>query len=167
VKEDVMDAIQMLMGQHREVDELFEHIEASKDAEERWETFEELADRLAIHATIEERHFYPAVREQQTEEILLESLEEHLSIKRILADMLPLDGAQDAIFDAKLAVLKEQVQEHVQEEERELFPKVKKLLDQEMLDAIAEDMIATQEELLDEGEPRAAIPDETQHPAGI
>jgi hemerythrin superfamily protein len=162
-----MDAIEMLTQQHREVDELFEQVESAGKPDGKWMMFEELADKLAVHATIEERHFYPTVKARRTEDILLEALEEHLAIKRVLADLLALGGADDDTFDAKLKLLKETVEHHVEEEESDLFPKVKKLLDGETLMALAQEMTATQEELLDKGEPRAAVPQETQHPPQI
>ena len=76
-----MSAIDLLESQHREVEELFSQIEAAKDNEKKAELFKELADKLAIHAAIEEHHFYPAVKAKRTEDILLESLEEHVTIK--------------------------------------------------------------------------------------
>ncbi len=161
-----MDAIEMLKSQHKEVDGLFAKIEAATDADDKTSLFEELADKLAVHATIEEKHFYPAVKAKRTEDILLESLEEHLGIKRVLADLLDTE-ATDETFDAKIKVLKEQVEHHVEEEHTDLFPKVKKLLDSETLMAIAQEMTATQEELLEAGEPRNAVPGETTRPAEI
>jgi hemerythrin superfamily protein len=161
-----MDAIEMLISQHKEVDDLFAQIEAATSDEKKSRLFAELADKLAVHATIEERHFYPAVKAQRTEDILLESLEEHLGIKRVLADLLATETTDDT-FDAKIKVLKEQVEHHVEEEQTDLFPKVKKLLDSETLMAIAQEMTATQEELIEEGEPRNAVPAETARPADI
>src|SRR5690348_7651469 len=101
-----MDAIQLLESQHREVEDLFEEIEGSDDNDEKTELFEELADKLAIHATIEEHHFYPAVKDRRTKDILLESLEEHLAMKRILADLMETSPEEDE-FDAQIKVLKE------------------------------------------------------------
>jgi hemerythrin superfamily protein len=160
-----IDAIELLEQQHREVEELFEELEETSGVRKRRQ-FLEIADKLAVHATIEERDFYPAVRATKTEAILLESLEEHLGIKRVLADLLAVD-VDDDTFDAKVKVLKEQVEHHVEEEEDELFPKVRQLLDKEMLIAIAQQMIATQEELIAEGMPRAAVPSETKHAAEL
>jgi hypothetical protein len=79
------------------------------------------------------------------ENILLESLEEHLGIKRVLADLLAM-GADDDLFAPKMRVLKEQVEHHGGEEEDDLFPNVKKLLDDETLIALAQQMTATQED---------------------
>ncbi len=155
-----MNAIELLESQHREVEDLFARIEKSKSNDAKDRLFTDIADKLAVHATIEERHFYPAVKARRTEDIVLESLEEHVGIKRVLADLLQTD-ASDGTFDAKVAVLKEQVSHHVEEEESELFPKVRKLFDGEQLEALGQEMTAEQSELEDDGDPRMAIPSET------
>jgi hemerythrin superfamily protein len=161
-----MSAIDLLESQHREVEKLFKKIEKTSSGEEKLRLFEEIADKLAIHAAIEEHHFYPAVKEKRTKDILLESLEEHLTIKRTLADLLKLDVG-DEQFDPKIKVLKEEVQHHVGEEEKDLFPKVKKLLSADELDSLEQEMVAEQDELEEEGNPREAIPDETGEAAHI
>jgi hemerythrin superfamily protein len=161
-----MNAIKMLELQHREVANLFEKIEQARKADTKERYFIQLADSLAIHATIEEHHFYPAVREKRTEDILLESLEEHLAIKRVLSDLLDVD-IDDETFDAKLAVLKEEVEHHVEEEEKDLFPKVKKVLDEGQLEAIAQAMTAEQNELEEKGNPRDAVPGEVDKAAPL
>jgi hemerythrin superfamily protein len=159
-----MSAIDMLESQHREVEKLFAAFEKASGGKKR-EIFLQIADKLAVHATIEERHFYPAAKDDQTEELLEESVEEHLSVKRLLADML--DVEDDETLEAKMTVLKEQIEHHVEEEEKELFPQVKKRLDATTLDALEQEMTATQEELLSEGNPRDNIPDETAEAAPI
>lgn len=161
-----MNAIDMLEEQHREVEDLFEQIEDAEGTAEKRELFAQLADNLAVHATIEERHFYPAVKAKDTEEILLESVEEHLAVKRLIADLLA-DDIDDDTFEAKVKVLKEQVEHHVEEEEDQLFPKVRKLFDEDALEAIGQEMTATQQELLQQGDPRQAVPAETDKAAPI
>jgi hemerythrin superfamily protein len=165
-KDKLMNAIDLLESQHREVEELFSKIEGARRSEKKAELFDKLADNLAIHAAIEEHHFYPAVKERRTEDILLESLEEHLAIKRVLADLLDMD-VEDEKFDAKVTVLKEEIEHHVKEEEKELFPKVKKLFNEEELTIIAQAMTEEQEELEQEGEPRWMVPSETERSASI
>src|SRR4029079_17234083 len=103
-----MNAIKMLKDQHRQGDKLFKDFEDAESAEARRDAFIAIADELAIHATIEERHFYPSVKEAQTDGILLESVEEHLQIKRVIADLLELDAA-DVEFQAKVTTLQEDV----------------------------------------------------------
>jgi len=161
-----MNAIKMLKQQHREVEKLFKQFESAKSAGPRQKAFEEIADALAVHATIEEKHFYPAVKKAQTEDILLEAVEEHLEIKRVIADLLEMDGGEDE-FAAKVKVLQEDVEHHVEEEEGEMFPKVEKLFDDEQLEAIGALMDETQEQLKREGNPRDAIPGETDAAAPV
>jgi hemerythrin superfamily protein len=161
-----MNAIELLLSQHREVDELFSKIESAKSEDKKSELFDEIADKLAIHAAIEEHHFYPAVRAARTEDILLESLEEHLGIKRVLADLLDI-SVDDETFDAKVKVLQEQVEHHVEEEESDLFPKVKKLFSKDELEAIGQSMSAEQAELEEQGAARENVRAETEAPASI
>lgn len=162
-KNNETDAIEMLKEQHREVESLFEKFEELGDgaARSKQATFEKIADALAMHATIEERHFYPAVKAKRTEDILLEALEEHLGIKRVIADLLKVEASDDT-FDAKVKVLKEQVEHHVEEEESDLFPKVRKVLDKPELTQLATTMQRTMQALMEKGDARKAVPAETR-----
>jgi hemerythrin-like domain-containing protein len=90
--------------------------------------------------------------------MLLEAYVEHTSVKRLLADMLEADPAE-ASFDAQMKVLKEQIEHHVEEEEKELFPAAKKLLNNDELVALAQEMTALQAEI-EANEPRLDIPEE-------
>jgi hemerythrin superfamily protein len=161
-----MNAIKLLKQQHREVEALFKQFHKAKSENPRRHVFEKIADALAVHAAIEERHFYPSVKEKATQGILLESAEEHLAIKRVIADLLQLD-ADDETFAAKVKVLQDEVEHHVEEEEETLFPKVERLLDDEALESIGESMEDTQAELLRSGSPRQAVPSQTEHAASI
>jgi len=157
-----MNAINMLKKQHREVEKLFSKFEALGDsaAKSKQRVFNDIADALAMHATIEEKHFYPAVKAKRTEDILLEALEEHLSLKRIIADLLKLEPSDDT-FDAKVKVLQEQVEHHVKEEEGDLFPKVAKVLSASELAELEQQMQATMK-VLERGQPRDAVPREIE-----
>jgi hemerythrin superfamily protein len=161
-----MNAIEMLKKEHRAVEDLFEKFESAKSADARRQAFEKIADALAVHAAIEEKHFYPAVKAKATEDVLLEAVEEHLEIKRVIADLLALDAA-DETFDAKVKVLKEDVEHHVEEEETILFPKVKKILDEELLATVGAAMEQTEGELLEAGNPRNAVPAQTENAAPV
>jgi hypothetical protein len=153
-----MNAVKLLKQQHREVEELFDRFDGAKTEGPRRMIFDEIADALAIHAAIEERHFYPAVKKRQTEAILRESVEEHLEIKRVIADLLQMDAGDDQ-FEAKVKTLREDVET--------LFPAVERIFDNETLEAIGDAMNDTQEELRREGNPRYAIPGETDAAAPI
>jgi len=160
-----MNALDLLIEQHDEVEDLFEMIEKA-EGEKKTELFEELADKLAAHAAMEEKLFYPAVKAKETEELLVESTEEHLQIKRVLADLLELD-TDDEHFDAKIKVMQEEVEHHAREEEEgKLFPKVRKLMSGEELDQLGSEMESLFEQLLSE-EPRLNVPAETEEAAPI
>lgn len=163
---DMLDVLQLLTSQHSEVDDLFEKLEGGKG--DRAALFAELADKLAAHATVEEKIFYPASMATQTSEMLHESVEEHLEIKRLLADMLELDIEADADeFDAKLSVLKENVAHHAhEEEESKLFPMLRKLLSADERAALGNDVLALFESLIEQS-PRFHVPEETAEAAPL
>lgn len=155
-----MNALELLKKQHREVEQMFEQYEKAEDnAPLKEDLFIQIADALSAHSAIEERFFYPSVKAEDTEELLRESLEEHLGAKRLIADLLELDP-MDEQFDAKIKVLQEQIEHHVEEEEQGLFPKVRKLMDTESLESLGAIMEAEFEEMK-KGEPRNEVPAET------
>ena len=163
-----MNAIDLLEQQHREVEELFEEFEGAGDGavKTKERLCREISNALAIHAEIEEKLFYPESKQANTEEILRESVEEHLAMKRIVADLLESAPSDDQ-FEAKMTVLKEQVEHHVEEEEKDLFPKVRKDLSKDELEDLGERMQTMAEELEAQGEPSKSIPGQTDSPAQI
>jgi hemerythrin superfamily protein len=165
-KESPMNAVELLESQHREVEKLFAKIDKATTPRDKATLFAQLADALAMHASIEEHQFYPAVRAKRTEDILLESLEEHVGIKRVLADLLAV-GSDDETFDAKIKVLKEQVEHHVKEEETDLFPKSKKVLDAKEMAALGAALEDERELIEERGRARDGIPAETAHAAAL
>jgi hemerythrin superfamily protein len=163
-----VNAIDLLEQQHREVEDLFDEFEdtgeGAKKTRER--LCREISDQLAVHAEIEEKLFYPESKQPETEDLLRESVEEHLAVKRLLAEIME-GGIEDEQFEARMAVLKEQVEHHVEEEEKELFPKVRKSCSKEELEDLGSRMDEMAKKLVEEGEPSAKIPDQTDHPAPI
>ncbi len=155
-----MNAIELLESQHRDVEDTFAEIESSDGSDSKLRTFEKLADSLAIHAAIEEHVFYPAVKAKGPSDLVLESLEEHLAMKRVIADIMKIDPS-DETFDAKVKVLKELVLTHVDEEESELFPQVERLFQGDQLEELGEQMESEAGQLFAEGAPRLNIPSET------
>jgi hemerythrin superfamily protein len=163
-KDMTTDVLELLASQHKEVDQLIEKLEHGSGP--RRALLTQLADRLAAHATVEEKLFYPAVMTRDTEDMLHEAVEEHLGIKRLLADMLEM-RLEDDSFDAKLAVLKEQVTHHAHEEEEgELFPKVKSLLSADERAALGNEVLVMFEQLM-QGHPSANVPQETEAAAEL
>jgi hemerythrin superfamily protein len=138
-----MDAIALLRQDHRAVEKLFKQFE--KAGPKAHKTKRGLADRvieeLSVHAAIEEQLFYPAVREAvpETDDEVLESLEEHHIVKWTLAELDGMDPEHER-FTPKMTVLIESVRHHVEEEETELFPQVREALSRKQLGELGEAM---------------------------
>jgi hemerythrin superfamily protein len=160
-----MDATQLLKKQHAEVKGLFSEFESATDIAEKQQLFDEIADDLAAHCTIEEKVFYPAVYVGPLKEKLREAVEEHLGAKRLIADLLDLEP-EDEQFDAKMKALQEQVEHHVEEEEGTIFPEVKRNFSVDELSAMGEQMAQMFDELQD-SEPRKSVPEETEAPPSL
>jgi hemerythrin-like domain-containing protein len=131
-----MDAITMLKDDHRAVEDLFKRFERAGDrafAEKR-RIVDRVVEALSKHAAIEEQVFYPVARATVpgTEDMVLESLEEHHIVKWVLSELDGMDPT-DERFDAKMTVLIENVRHHVEEEEQDFFPKVRAELDRNAL----------------------------------
>ncbi|MFZ6654062.1 hemerythrin domain-containing protein [Undibacterium sp. TJN19] len=142
------NALDLLIADHREAEELFEQYEKAKDAEktkEKYEIARKVCAALLIHMQVEETIFYPAARAALEDEDLLNEAEvEHNGAKDLIKQLGETE-ADDPMFDAKVKVLSEQIEHHVEEEENELFPKLKKTdLD---LDSLGEEMATAKEEL--------------------
>lgn len=124
------DAIRLLTADHQEVKALFKQYEQLVDddaeGEERQLLAERICDLLTVHATIEEEIFYPAARASLDDEDLLDEAEvEHASAKDLIAQ-IKATSPEDELYDAKVTVLGEYIDHHVEEEEGEMFPKCKK-----------------------------------------
>jgi hemerythrin superfamily protein len=160
-----MDAIQLLKSQHRVVEKLFDDIEQAEDADEREAIFQQLADNFAAHAIIEEDLFYPQAYAEETQELLTEAVEEHLSAKRLIADLLEMEPNDDQ-YAAKIKVLKEQIQHHVKEEEGELFKKIEKRFDKKRLEQLGEELEALFDREIND-DPASKLPEQTDQAAPL
>ena len=161
-----MDAIDYLISQHRSLENLLDKALDAEDDKTGSDLFAKVADELTVHISSEEQVFYPAVNACRTEDALLESLEEHLSLKRLMADLLELDPSERT-FEPKFKVLAEQTEHHHKEEEEHLFPDVRKMMSAEQLQELARRMQALQKDLRLEGAPREAVADQTAEAARL
>ena len=141
------DAIALLEADHKEVKALFEKFEGLSDRSKvgKKTLADQICDALTVHTQIEEEIFYPAVRAAiKDDDIMDEALVEHAGAKDLIAQIAAIDPG-DELYDAKVKVLSEQIDHHVEEEEGEMFPKVRKSgLD---LVALGEQMEARKTEL--------------------
>jgi hemerythrin superfamily protein len=136
-----MDAITLLKQDHKTVKGLFQQFDKAGDnahAKKR-EIVDKLIEELSVHAAIEEQIFYPAARAavEDAEDEVLESLEEHHVVKWLLSELDGMDPTAER-FTAKVTVLKENVLHHADEEEKELFPKVRAAMGRKALQELGE-----------------------------
>lgn len=128
LSEDKIDAIELLTQDHRNVKDLFEQYESLSDR--AFASKKKLAQKICLeltkHATAEEEIFYPAVRRasKEIEDVIDEATVEHASAKELIAQIFAMEPSDD-LYDAKVKVLSEQINHHVQEEEGEMFPKAR------------------------------------------
>jgi hemerythrin superfamily protein len=137
----MMNAIELLKQQHREVRDLFKQFEKAKRANEKERIFLGIAARLVGHDAIEREIFYPACENVLGEnDHLMEGIAEHglIEFSVFRADK----GRNKPTFDYLVTVLKEMVEHHVEEEEKEILPKISKMMDAELLDRLGERMSA-------------------------
>ena len=128
--ESDQDAVSLLSADHAEVKQMFESyrqlVEEDGDNEEKRELAEQICLALTVHAEIEEEIFYPAMRESIDDDLLLDQAEvEHAAAKDLIAQIQGMDP-DDALYDAKVLVLGEYIDHHVEEEESEIFPAAEK-----------------------------------------
>jgi cell division FtsZ-interacting protein ZapD len=131
-----MDAITLLKNDHEKVSGIFDKLDETTEraAKTREELFAQLKQELDVHAHIEETIFYPSLKQEaETREITLEGFEEHHVIKTLLKE---LDGqsVETEQWTAKLKVLKENVEHHVEEEEGEMFKGAREVLSKEQIE---------------------------------
>lgn len=142
-----VDAIDLLKSDHREAETLFAQFEKASTSDRKASIVAKICEALTAHVTIEEEIFYGAAREalkKKGEDLVDEAEEEHEGIKFKIKE-LKNAGPGDVRYDAKVNVLKEYVQHHVKEEERELFPKLRRSdFDAE---AVGEKLAARKEQL--------------------
>ena len=133
-----MNAFALLKEDHKKVAGILEKIDATTErgVKTREDLFTQLKTELDIHAEIEETIFYPVLEKHaETRDITLEGIEEHRIVKELLAELeaMPKD---DEVWTAKMTVLKENVEHHVEEEEGEMFPKARKALTEDEIETL-------------------------------
>jgi hypothetical protein len=145
-QQDKPDALQMLAEDHRTVEALFEKYENARGAASQKKIVHQICEELTIHAMVEEQVFYPAIRDVVDLSMMDEAQVEHDSAKALILSLQQAEPS-DAYYEAKVSVLKEQIEHHVYEEERQrgsIFAQVRKAdldlteLGKEMADAKAQ-----------------------------
>lgn len=139
-----MDALTLLKDDHKRIRKLLSDGEDTTERARvgRTEIFTKLADVLKMHERREEEVLYPALKAHgKAKDIVLEGYEEHHVADVILAELSRTD-VTDEVWAAKFAVLKENLEHHIEEEEGEMFRKARQLLSDEELASLGERMAA-------------------------
>ena len=137
-----MDPVKLIRQDHRTVKALFRKFEKATRKSERQKLGEEIIEELSVHAAIEEQLVYPALRarDKRAEDPVLNALEEHHAVKLVLAELDKMN-AEDERYGAKMHVIQESVEMHIDEEEEKLLPRLERLFDADERDQMARAMV--------------------------
>jgi hemerythrin-like domain-containing protein len=136
-----MNAIDLLKEDHDKVEKLFEQFKANEEGDNA-DLAQRITEELEVHAHIEETIFYPRLIEEGDEElksIVEEGIEEHRQVKMFLTEMKNLSDGSEKL-NAKLKVVVEDVEHHVEEEEGEMFTMVEEQFDEDVLNELGAEM---------------------------
>jgi hemerythrin superfamily protein len=146
-EQEAIDAVALLKKDHRTVEELFAKFENASGDGRKEKIANEICLELSVHAMIEEEIFYPACEGQVEEDLIKEAYVEHDGAKVLIGQIIA-GGPDDEYYDAKVKVLQEQIEHHVEEEEKRMegmFSQARKAgLD---MDKLGADMAARKAEL--------------------
>jgi hypothetical protein len=144
-----MDALKLLKQDHEKVKKMLSQLDETTERanKTRDSVFHQVKRELTIHETIEEEIRYPAFQQQaKMKDIVLESYQEHHVVDLIMGEVGDL-STDDEQWGAKLTVMKENVEHHIEEEEGEMFKKARQLFDQSELDQLGERLETRKAEL--------------------
>jgi hemerythrin-like domain-containing protein len=149
-----MDAITLLTDDHKKVKALLAELaETTNRAEKtRTELLAKIAKELEVHTAIEEEIFYPAFKEagenSDDGKMFFEAMEEHRAAGDLVLPDLLRTGVTTDQFGGRAKVLKELVEHHADEEEKEMFPRARTLLGKQALVELGERLAARKQELM-------------------
>ena len=148
-------AITLLKEDHDKVRELLDELEkaAMKEDGDAESLREEIENELKILTTVDEEILYPAFLEAASKKddtkLFYEAVEEHHVVDMVLPE-IDAEGAGSPEFAAKAKVLKDLVEHHAEEEEKEMFPRARKLMDKDALATLGEQLAQRKRELKEE-----------------
>lgn len=139
-----MDVLEILKEDHERVDALFEQLRSASGSSDWRGPFEQIRMELELHTHIEETVFYPAFnRYDDIKPMIDEAYEEHAEVKSLLSE---IDGIRGEYPKDKIETLIESVEHHVEEEENELFPKIREVMKQPERERLGRHLQAARDE---------------------
>jgi hemerythrin-like domain-containing protein len=147
-----MDALSLLKEDHKKVKKMLGELDSTTErgVKTREDLFSKLKGELQVHETIEEEIFYPALKEHpKAKELVLEAYEEHNVVDTVMSE---IEGVayDDERWGAKMTVLKENLEHHIEEEETEMFKQARQVFEREELDELGSRMESRKRELMAE-----------------
>jgi hemerythrin-like domain-containing protein len=143
------DALALLRRDHQTLRRLFSELQSAKSADKQTTLLNELEAELKQHTLLEENIFYPAYRDKvqrkEDRQLYYEAVEEHHAVDLVLPEVKRAEPASD-MFSARVKVLKELVEHHADEEEKEMFPRAHKLMGAEHLRKLGQEIAERKEE---------------------
>ncbi|MCY1018375.1 hemerythrin domain-containing protein [Pyxidicoccus sp. MSG2] len=137
----------ILIEQHRELEECFERLASDADSEEQRAQVSELLELLRLHSRLEERCFHPLLMQVEGRSRAREEAEDHLVMRELMDELEELPPGHPE-WQARLFALEDLVVAHFQEEESAMLPRLRMALDAQQQDDLRRDLSATREELL-------------------
>jgi len=125
-----MDAVKLLKDDHKKVKDLFRQFEKARSNDRKKKIAEEAMHELEVHAAIEEEIFYPAAKakaDKEGKQLVAEAVEEHHVVKVLIGELQAMREVNEQ-YEAKFTVLIENVEHHIEEEEKEMLPDAKETL---------------------------------------
>ena len=146
------EAIAMLIEDHQKVQKLFKTFERTEDQEQQEQLATQICNELTVHTQLEEQVFYPAAREalEEDEADLIEEATVEHQVAKELIEKIQQSRPHDEEYCALVTVLGEYVNHHIDEEQKELFPQLKKKRNEIDFDALGEEMMQKKQELMSE-----------------
>jgi hemerythrin-like domain-containing protein len=145
-----MDALTLLKEDHDKVKKLLTELDSTTErgVKTREDLYSKVHRELQVHESIEEEILYPALKEHpKAKDLVLEAYEEHHVVDTVMGE-LDATPVEDETWGAKLTVMKENVEHHIEEEEQEMFQRARQIFDAEELDQLGQRMEARKQELL-------------------
>jgi hemerythrin superfamily protein len=152
-----MNALELLMEDHRKLREMFKQVKATENLKQHKQLFKKIKAELDAHTYAEEKVFYPTLKKyEEFKDEVLEAIEEHLQMKTLLGAIDRLSEGNER-FDAKLRVLIDDTEHHIDEiEESRMFPKVEGRFSEEELEELGRKLEAAKKEFGRKGRAKAA-----------
>ena len=143
-----MDCFTLLKQDHDEVAQMIKQCQQEGAKKGAMGTFKKIARSLAVHTKLEEVLFYPRFKdEEEFKSLLSDAYKEHDKVDNILAEMASMEPG-DEEWEAKLNELKQNIEHHVKDEEKEFFPKAQKVLGKDEAQELGEEMADEKKEMM-------------------